>query len=224
MAAGENLRARRKNNAHARQKNGSSDHERQRKTVQRVAESLFSRCGYSGTSVHTVAARAHCSVGHLYNLYGSKLGLYRALLEAKLTHVAEISREVAASEASAEERCRLLLNRTLEFFDQNLAFLRVFESETEARFWRINRTYVERIRSHRIGFLQLLARLVREGQERGEFRRDLDPDSVATSLFGLVRSQATYWSWCGREGRLLDQADGIFKLIMFGLKSDRERA
>jgi len=198
------------------------EHLRQRRLVERVAEALFADRGYRGTSIHLVAARSHCSVGHLYNLYGNKLGLYSALLEAKMDKLRDVVDQALAADAPARRRLSELVVMVLRFFEENSAFFRIYATETGIRLWRSNLPFIDRIGEWHDQVLARITALVQEGQEKGEFRTGIDPRLVAVSLIGMAKGHTTEWVLEGEEGSLLDRADGILNLSLDGLCIRRE--
>jgi AcrR family transcriptional regulator len=57
---------------------------RTRGAILDAAESLFAASGYGGTGVDDVAEQADVAVGSIYSYFGSKDGLYRAVIERAL--------------------------------------------------------------------------------------------------------------------------------------------
>jgi TetR/AcrR family transcriptional regulator, fatty acid metabolism regulator protein len=193
-------------------------HQRQRRTVEREAERLFAVRGYRGTSIHLVAARCRCSVGHLYNLYGSKLDLYRALLETKMDRLGGVVESCLRADATSVERMAMLLDEVLRFFEANSAFFRIYAMETGVRLWRSNLPFVEHIGRWHADLLERVAGLVREGQAVGELRAGIDPILAAVSLIGMVKGHTTEWVLQGEEGSLVVRSRGILELCLRGLQ------
>lgn len=196
---------------------------RQRDRVERVAEHLFAARGYRGASMHLVAARAGCSVGHLYNLHGNKLGLYRAILESKMDELGGVVERAVEAEGTTRMRLERVLGQVLRFFQKNSAFFRIYAVETEASLRIGMHSLVERTAHRHASLLQKVADLVQEGQERGELRGGIDPTLVAISLIGMVKGHTNEWLLRGRAGSLLDQAAGILDLSFNGLLCRQSR-
>ena len=78
------------------------------------ALSLFSEKGYDATSVREICQAAGITKPTLYHFYGSKEGVYRALVDGTLERFREGLARAVASGGSLRERLRRL---TLAYFD-----------------------------------------------------------------------------------------------------------
>ena len=63
----------------------------------------------------------------------------------------------------------------------------------------------------------MLRKIVEHGQTEGTFRRNLHPQLVAKSVFGILDEMVTSWILSEKEHSLSDQADQIADLILTGL-------
>ena len=196
---------------------------RQRRTVERMSEVVFAQRGFRGTTMRLVAARAHCSVGQIYKLYPSKMALYRAVLESKTCLLEAQLDEALATSGTPEERLRRMLPIVFGFFQKNMAFFRIIALETGPTLWQGNRKFMERVERWRIGVHARVANLIREGQERGEFRLDASAELTATSLLSLIKGHTGEWIWHREGGRLVDRVDSILDLFFLGLRDGRTR-
>lgn len=189
----------------------------QRAVIQRVAEELFANQGYRGTSIHLVAARAGCSVGHLYNLYENKLGLYRAIVEAKIQALAGLTDCALARDVPADQRLDWLLRQVLEFFEKNTSFFGIYMAETGPRLWQGNRPFTDRVSKWRGDGLEQVAQIIRQGQSSGCFRPEADARAAAVSLLGVVKAHVIDWIWTDAEGSLTDRAEVILDILTMGI-------
>lgn len=188
--------------------------------MEQLAEELFAAQGYRGTSIHLIAARAQCSVGHLYNLYGSKLGLYRALMDVKLKSLAQLVQAAARDRVSGEEGLRSLLLRCLAFFENNTAFFRIYSDETGPRVWPSHAPTKEHQDVHR-AILEQVAVYIRQAQEEGWIRAEVDPRVAAISILGMAKAHVTEWVLAGSTGSLVERGDRIWDLFWVGLGARR---
>jgi len=66
-------------------------------------------------------------------------------------------------------------------------------------------------------YLNILRKIVEHGQNEGTFRRNLHPQLVAKSVFGVLDEMVTSWILSEKEYSLADQADGVADLLLEGL-------
>jgi AcrR family transcriptional regulator len=97
-----------------------------REAILDAAEQVFSERGYHRASMQEIAARAEFSVGHIYNQFSSKQGLYVALVDMRFTeHVERIERVLVSAEPGADYT-RLAVAEVFRFFSEHEAFFRIF--------------------------------------------------------------------------------------------------
>jgi AcrR family transcriptional regulator len=78
---------------------------RERQIVE-LAEQLFSERGYQGASMDELARRAGVTKPVVYELFGSKDGLFRACLERSAERLAKLVAEAVRAESKPEARVR----------------------------------------------------------------------------------------------------------------------
>ena len=195
-----------------------ANHARQRETITRLAEGIFAQRGFRGTTIRLVASRARCSVGQIYKLFPSKYDLYRGILETRGENLTALVDTIIDEPVGVRLRIERVVRALLEFFQENSAFFRIFARETGPGVWssalHSKTSRMARLRRH--GLEQVTA-LMREGQERGELRADLDPAKATTVLFGMIKGQVGEQILFRGEGRLVDDADLIIEVFFRGM-------
>ncbi len=159
--------------------------ERTRNEIVLAAEKVFARKGYNGASMDDIVRESGLSKGALYGYFRSKEDLFLAIRARRIDFNIEQLLASMPADASATER----LTRVGEVALKSQArldrdTLRIgFEFFASASRIPALKGYYQALYhdSHRI-----LAGLLREGIARGEFRKDLDAESVAWILIGAV--------------------------------------
>ena len=159
---------------------GAKRGERSRRELVSVAIDCFSRHGYQGTSIDRIARAAGVTKGALYYHFKDKEDLLFGALEDRVAgfervvveRVTSLKDPVAALQAVAE---LCVEQATRSNHRRFLMTLMVEALDTHPRL-------SERFRSMMRRFREFLANTVRIGQEKGAFRRDVDPD-LAAQLF-----------------------------------------
>lgn len=173
-----------------------------------VAVALFIERGYDATSVADLAERLGLTKSALYHHFSSKeevlaVALDRALdpLEAVLDAPADGS-PVARLEGVLRAAVGVLAQR----LDVVTLLLRVRgNSETERRAIDRRRAFDHRVTT-----------LVREAQEAGELRRDIDAAVATRLVFGMINS-LTEWYRPSGEFDAATLADDILHVALQGL-------
>ena len=163
-----------------------------RKEMMAIAIDCFARYGYQGTSVDRIASAAGLTKGALYYHFRDKEEL---LFEAVKDRIAEFEERVigavtslADPVAALAEIARVCVHiATKNNLRRFILTLMVEALDTNPRLSDAFRDILRRFRSY-------LAGIVRLGQERGVFRKDIDA-AIAAQLFagGVIGAELQYY-------------------------------
>ncbi len=141
---------------------------------------LFARKGYAATTVREIVADAGVTKPVLYYHFGSKEGIYLAMMEEALAEFEATAAAALAEEGSARTRILRLLDRMFDLILQHLDVMRVLDAMYYGP--PQGAPYFDFEAIHR-SFLAILEGVVQEGITSGEFRRG-DPADLAWALVG----------------------------------------
>ena len=196
--------------------------DKQRQTVEHLAEEIFAKRGYRGATIREVAVKAGCSVGQIYKLYPNKLELYRAIIDSKTGLLGSMAQQTLDSAASPEERLRRMVYLLLGFFQEHVTMFRILALETGPLLVRGNRHFLDRVDQWREQILDRTTETIRQGQQDGAFRPELDAQLTAVSFFSLLKGHTGEWV-LRMDGMLVDRADAILDLFFAGVRRGRRR-
>lgn len=169
-------------NDSAQRRGRTRDPERSRKATLDAAETLFAEKGFKATSIQEIAQGASVSRGTPNYLFGSKEGLYRAVLgrafEAPRELIASVEAQEVTSEAEAEEALKAAIAGYLDFLVDNPSFVRLIQWETLE-----GGRYLGELPTHLVAFREALDQL------GGLFSRrqdELDRDETAQVFISIV--------------------------------------
>jgi AcrR family transcriptional regulator len=170
-----------------------------------AARKVFGRRGYYGASLDEIAADAGFSKGALYYNFGSKEGLFLALLEERLQERVRIIGDAFQNERTASDAIQRIAREYLESLSQRQEFLLLY-----FEFWA-HAVREPKFRPHLVAQLrnarQGLAKIIEDwGGELGVSPREaerfavaanalavglsveksVDPEAVADDLFGAM--------------------------------------
>jgi AcrR family transcriptional regulator len=106
-----------------------------RDKIVKAAARIFAEHGYDGTSIRNIVAKADVNQAAINYHFGSKEGLYRAVLQMALTVLleADVSRAPAPANLAREAALRAFVRRQLRpmlAHDELSQYLRIFNWET----------------------------------------------------------------------------------------------
>lgn len=165
------------------EKTRTNDPERTRANIMEVAAAEFAEKGLAGGRIDEIAALTRTSKRMIYYYFGSKEGLYLAVLEESYRRVREEESELHLEDLEPEQALRRLVAFT---FDHHLAhenYIRLVMSEN------INRGHFlaqsRRIQELNVPAIAAIRRLYERGVKSGAFRPGLDAVDIHASISAL---------------------------------------
>jgi AcrR family transcriptional regulator len=160
--------------------------ERKRTHIVHAAARVFADKGFSGTMMADIADHAGIGKGTLYEYFDSKEDLFFSVFEwyARETEAAaKVS--ISALGGSASERLTVLSESVMQsWFEMKHLFTLVMEFWAASASSHMKRRFKGYFRQAYEDFRTVVAALVREGIQDGEFREDVVPESVAAAWVG----------------------------------------
>lgn len=131
----------------------------------RAGRSLFARRGYDGASIRAITREAGSNLGSVTYHFGSKEGLYAAVLEDVLSPLAGEVAEAAAAGRGGVDRVVAVVRAFFDHLDEHPDLPQLMLQEIAA-----GKPPPPPVESFLRSVTGDLARVVREGQEEGEIR------------------------------------------------------
>lgn len=148
-----------------------------------AAEREFSDHGLSGARVDAIASRTDTNVRMIYYYFGSKDGLYRAVLERAYAAMREHERDLALHALAPADAIRRLTEFTFDYQQAHPEFVRLVAIENIHRAEHL-RT-LQPIRQMNASVLETIERILERGKASGEFRADAEPIGVHLLMTAL---------------------------------------
>ena len=161
-----------------------NDPDRTRADILDVAAAHFAAQGFSGSRVDEIAQQTHTSKRMLYYYYGSKEGLYRAVLARAYAGIRAHEAEIDLDALPPVDALRRLAEITFDHHCENPDFARLVMVENIHRGAHIGEVPgIELRASSAIGGLE---RLLARGRADGSFRADLTPLDLHLTISSLA--------------------------------------
>ena len=139
---------------------------------------VFARTGYHAARVSDIATEAGIAYGLVYHYFENKNEILSSIFEERWSGFLEAVEQIAEADTRARQKLVSVAALVLNAYRLRPEWVKVLVLEIQ-RSSRISEP--EQMRA--VGrFFQIVARMLREGQARGELREDIDPD-VAAYLF-----------------------------------------
>jgi AcrR family transcriptional regulator len=157
--------------------------------IMEVAEALFADMGFSGTSVRDIAEKAAVNVAMISYYFGSKEKLLEAIFEYRGDKTKLILENlVSKSDVSAMDKMNLLIDHYLQKIASQQCFHRLMVREQSGQNSEAVTAMIYKLKRQN---LEVVKRLIREGQETGEFRKDIDTPLLMITMLGTANQLLT---------------------------------
>ena len=149
-----------------------------------VATQEFANKGLSGARIDEIAAATRTSKRMIYYYFGSKEGLYIAVLEDAYRRMRSIESQLHLEDLPPEDALRRLVEFTFDHHAGNEFFIRLVMAENMER-----GTYLAQsptIQQLNVPAIQAIRHLYERGVAQGVFRPGLDPVDIHASISALT--------------------------------------
>ena len=183
-----------------------------------AAERLFLGAGYHNAKMADLAEAAGVAVGTLYKYFASKEEVFASLATRSRERVFSILSE-SAKIADPNERLRAIVERLFDYVEERGALFAVYVqlgAMTESHIRSMGGPDCDQSFGEFVGSLQSV---FVAGMKAGQFRKDVPPEVLATTLAGAMN--ATLFSWVRNDRRysLTGCASPLLDLFLEGARA-----
>jgi AcrR family transcriptional regulator len=172
----------------------TNDPEGTRRNIVEVATHEFAQKGYSGARVDAIAERTRTSKRMIYYYFGSKEGLYLAVLEEAYSGIRRAEATLDLETLPPEAALGTIVGFTFDYYNKHPEFVRLVMNENIMNGAHMARSSA--IGKLNVTVIDAMRRIVSRGQKAGLFRRDIDPIELHMSISALgifnVANRATF--------------------------------
>jgi AcrR family transcriptional regulator len=159
------------------------DPERTRQNILEVARAEFAEHGLSGARVDAIAARTATTKRMIYYYFGSKEGLYLAVLEAAYAGIRSVEATLVLDTLPPVEAITKVVELTFDYQESHPDFIRLVSIENIHQGKYLARSPA--IRSRNATIIETLGGVLKRGAADGVFRADLDPVDLHMMISAL---------------------------------------
>jgi TetR/AcrR family transcriptional regulator, fatty acid metabolism regulator protein len=179
-----------------------------------AAVKVFAERGYFSSTVAEIARAAGVADGTIYLYFKSKDDLLLRLFDEKMTQLLAEAKAALAEERDAPARLKRFIQLHFSLVEKNpdLASVLVVELRQSAQF-------LKSADRQKLGaaYLDLIAQVVRDGQERGELDVSVSPGTAKRAIFGALDELALGWLVSGRRTSLKKAGNEVAEWLVRGL-------
>ena len=186
-----------------------------RELILRAATRVFARNGYFNSKVADIARAADVADGTVYLYFKSKEEILHSIFDQNMAAAIGAGRALIQQLSDPREKLRHIARLHLERLgaDRDLAI--VFQVEL-----RGSTKFMEEFSAAGFAeYLDLLRKIIEEGQRSRVFRKDVNAKVVAKVLFGALDEMATNWIISHRNYKLEPMADVVMDVFLNGVSA-----
>ena len=179
--------------------------------ITEAATEVFAEKGFRSSRVSDVAKRAGVADGTIYLYFKNKEDILLSIFEEKMDAVLAGLEVTLAGVQDPIEKISCFARFHFDQLRTHRAAAEVLQVEL-----RLSHKFLKDYRPEKLwAYLAIFGQISRDGQERGLFRRDIEPFVAMWSFFGAMDELAMQWILSRKNDRFsletaADQVSGIF--------------
>ncbi len=157
-----------------------------------VATREFAAHGLAGARIEKIQQQTRTSKRMIYYHFGSKEGLYRAVIERAFEMAREVDKDFNPQKGTPEQALKQIANNAFEAFTQNPSFVRLLTFENLAGAPYIRQSQ-HASRLNRMAMADLES-VLKRGRADGSIRKDVKPLDVYINMVGLCYYHVAHYA------------------------------
>ena len=160
-----------------------------RRQILDAAVRVFARQGFHTCRVADIADEAGVAYGLVYHYFRSKEEVLDTLFTERWDILLQVIRDTDAQDWPPRDKLRAIAAFILDSYRHDPDLMKVIVVEVTRAANSFGRTHLPEIRRA----YDSITKIVAEGQEKGAFRRDIDPAFASMSFYGAIEQLLSGW-------------------------------
>ncbi|HYA13040.1 MAG TPA: TetR/AcrR family transcriptional regulator [Syntrophales bacterium] len=180
------------------------------------AEKIFASKGFHNATMAEIASASGFSIGTLYHFFNGKQNLYATMVTEKLEKMYSEIRESVNREEMIIDKIKKLVESQFNFVENNVDFCDLLirgEGTTVSEGGALLR---EKLITDYFKHVNFVADIMRLGTNT-KILKAKDPQMMAYTLLGIIRSFIYYWMIRERDTHLSDKVDCVKDIFLKGI-------
>lgn len=181
--------------------------------ILRAAIKVFARGGFFNSKVADVAREAGVADGTVYLYFKNKDDILVSIFNHFMDLALAKGRASLAEVDDPQEKLKRIVYRHLESLGRDRDLAVVFQVEL-----RSSSKFMEQFSATKVTeYLELIRRVIEEGQREGLFRKTLNAQIASKVLFGALDEMVTNWVLSKKRYNLISMADPVIDVFVNGI-------
>lgn len=156
----------------------------------KAAVKVFARDGFFKAKVEEIARMANVATGTTYLYFENKDDLLISIFEEEMVPIIEAAEKAVSEQTTAFDKIVAFITNHLRMVQESPDMAQLLEVELRQSSKFIHTYSGTKFKE----YLDIIARIVAEGQENGEFRSDIHPSIFKQMLFGAIDQICLNWT------------------------------
>jgi AcrR family transcriptional regulator len=184
-------------------------------TKERITEaalSLFEQNGFHSVTIDKITQESCTSKGGFYHNFKSKEELLYTIHDSFITYVLDKAEEAYARYDTPTEQLYAIIKSFVMIFDMYRPHVKVFYQESVY----LSSHYANLIKQKRDKYTEMMFKIVQDGIDQGEFRKELPVPILSMAMFGMIN---WIYKWYKSDGiYTVDQIAEIYgDIVLHGI-------
>jgi TetR/AcrR family fatty acid metabolism transcriptional regulator len=187
--------------------------DKHRKIIQ-AAIKVFARKGFYNARVSEIAREANVADGTIYLYFKNKDDILISLFEEEMIKIIKSMKDDLVKQKDPIDKVRKFATNHLSLMtrNQDLAEVLQVELRQSSKFMR------DYVKDQYMEFLNIFASIIKEGQEQGIFREDINTGIAKRAFFGALDEMGRYWVLSTtRKHSIAESAKQISEIFIRGM-------
>ncbi len=183
--------------------------ERQQQIIEESIK-LISEKGMQGFTIKNLAKAIGISEPAIYRHFKSKVEILTTILNQFIEMATFLSEMMINSEMKAVEKIEFMFGKMVDIFTENPAIISVIFSEESFKYEKSLKTIIVNILNKNE---QTIESILKQGQNQGEIRTDIDEKDLALMTMGALRLMVKRWDLNNRSFNLKNRGQKLIASI-----------
>ena len=154
-----------------------------------AATKVFAKKGFFQAKVSDIAREAQVADGTIYLYFDNKDDILISLFEEQMKVVLENMIEQLSEEKDAIKKIERFALTHLKLIERNKNMAEIIQVEL-----RQSSKFMKEYKNEKfMRYLNLIGDIIKEGQEKGIFKKDIIPDIAKRAFFGALDEMSRFW-------------------------------
>ena len=190
--------------------------EQRRQEIVEAALELAAEQGVKRVTTQAIADRVGIAQPTVFRHFKTRDTIFAAAINFLVTNMFKVLEVCFISKGPADERLQELVTKQLGFISQQKGLPRLLFSDRLHLESPVLKAAVQKVMTRYMG---QIATLIKEGQDAGCFRSDLDPDEASRYVAALIQGLIMRWSIFDYGFTLEKEADPLWKFLHASLRA-----